>query len=141
VDLRIMEASNGFNYGKFGVGLFTAQEWQRRSRLPGWTDRPLLASLGWSHTHLWVLDLQTGEGGIFEPTGLARADLDKHDIWVCPLFEPFLTWLYGHHRSQDADLADWHATLPEFVELPDAPSALYGYRRHGRRPHWQNVTA
>jgi hypothetical protein len=46
--------------------------------------------------------------------------------WVCPLFEPFLAWLLAQ------DLSDLDA-LPDFAELPDAPGAMFGYRRAG----WQ----
>lgn len=96
---------------------------------PSYTNpgtRPLLAQLGWGPEHLWVLDLQTGEGAYFRPGGYAKADLDRHKIWVCPMFEPFLTWLYKQ------DLSDLDA-LPAGVELTEdeAPSAMHGYRRGG----------
>lgn len=68
--------------------------------------------------------------------GYAAADLDRHRVWVCPMFEPFLGWLYGHFN---ADTEQWYDTLPAVVELPDAPAALQGYRREGRAagdPGW-----
>lgn len=120
---QIVEATNGVNWGKFMVARFDPQEWARRSVLPDFPSL-LLREVGWSYDHVWVLDLQTGEGALFRPTGLARADLDKHKIWVCPLFEPFLEWLYA---QQPFDVAE----LPKLVELPEAESALYGYRRPG----------
>jgi hypothetical protein len=43
---------------------------------------------------------------------------------VCPLFEPFLEWLY------EQDLTDL-STLPRRVELPDAEFSFTGYRRPG----------
>jgi len=45
---------------------------------------------------------------------------------VCPLYEPFLTWLY----TQDTTDLD---KLPDFVEIDvkDAPFAMSGYRRSG----------
>jgi len=123
---RIVEVTNGFNWGKFMLARFDAQEWNRRSPVSE-SAQPLLREIGWSPAHLWVLDLQTGEGALFRPGGLARADLNKHKIWVCPLYEPFLTWLY----TQDtADLS----LLPETVELPKADSAIWGYRRPGSEP-------
>jgi len=69
------------------------------------------------------MDMQTLEGAAFRHGGHAKADLDRHRIWVCPLFEPFLTWLY----TQDA------ARLGELDQLVtlDAPLALAGYRRGG----------
>ena len=85
----------------------------------------LLRMCGWSDQHLWVCDLQTGEGAFFRPGGLAGADLAKRQIWVCPMFEPFLTWLYQQ------DLTDLKA-LPDYVELPDAPFGRSGYRRRGQ---------
>lgn len=148
IQTHIIEVTNGANWGKFLLGRMD-QEWKLRSGLfdvarevtddvlgegsyddmhapsysrPG--TRPLLAQLGWGRDHLWVLDLQTGEGAFFRPGGLASADLDRHKIWVCPMFEPFLSWLYQQ------DLGDITA-LPRGIELPDAPAALYGYRRSG----------
>jgi hypothetical protein len=81
--------------------------------LPGPT--PLLSVCGWGtgRGYLIVMDLQTGEGAIFRPGGYAHADLEKHQVWVCPMFEPFLEWLYKQNRhALDA--------LPRMVELPDA---------------------
>lgn len=122
---RIIEATDAtsFNHGKFMVSRFT-DEWMVRSSID--PDRPLLSSVcGWSPDHLHVLDLQTGEGAIFRPGGYAKADLDKHSIWVCPMFEPFLEWLYRQ------DLSDIEK-LPALVNLGDVPTAMYGHRRNGR---------
>lgn len=72
---------------------------------------------------LWVLDLQTQEGAYFLPRPHdAIHQLQKHKIWVCPLYEPFLEWLFNQDLSQP---------LPPLLELPEAPSAIYGYRRNG----------
>lgn len=121
---KIIEATNikhgGYNWGKFMLGRFD-EERSTFSAIDG--RRSLLAACGWTPDHLLVVDLQTGEGALFRPGGSTRADLDKHRIWVCPLFEPFLMWLYRQ------DLSDLEA-LPAMVEL-DAPSAMAGYRRAG----------
>jgi hypothetical protein len=55
---------------------------------------------------------------------LPRRDPRWHGvgIWVCPMFEPFLTWLY----KQPDPFA-----IPAHVDLPDAPFAMQGYRRSG----------
>lgn len=113
-----IEATNGpRNWGKFMVGVFDDDDWRVTSQVdPG---HGLLAGRGWSRRHIFVMDLQTGEGAMFRPGGFASADLAKHRIWVCPLFEPFLEWLY----LQDL------ASLPSHVDLPDAPFAWAGYRR------------
>lgn len=84
----------------------------------------MLDERGWTHRHLLVVDLQTGEGAIFALGGFAKADLDKHKIWVCPLFEGFLNWLYSQKFEQLEE-------LPSVVKLNDPKSALYGYRREG----------
>lgn len=85
---RIVEATNGFNWGKFMVMQFEDDEWTAHSAIT--TDvGPLLPRLGWTKGHVWVLDLQTGEGALFRHGGSAIQDLNKHKIWVCPLFEPF----------------------------------------------------
>ena len=131
METRIIEASSPQgNWGKFLVGRFDQQEWGRRSSTPGvmtqrplMTQVPLLAKLGWGPEHIFVMDLQTGEGATFRHGGFAPADLNKHRIWVCPLFEPFLVWLY---RQDVATLAN----LPAWVSL-DAPLAMAGYRRPG----------
>lgn len=119
--LHVIEASNGFNWGKFAVGR-PDEEWKWRSEVSD-VSLPLLREVGWDHKHIFVIDLQTGEGARFLPDGIAKYDLDKHQIHVCPLFEPFLTWLY------DQNLTDLDA-LPTTITL-DAPGALYGYRRPG----------
>lgn len=128
---RIVEAvqsKDGLgNWGKFLVGVFD-EEWAHKSRVsPG---RPLLRECGWwGPERLWVLDLQTGEGAYFGPGGSATADLDKHRIWVCPLYGPFLEWLYARHEESGGRL-DLDG-LPEVVELPGAEFAISGYRRPG----------
>ena len=121
------------NWGKFLLMRFTPEEWAYRSRLPvpeeiaavvpAASTRPLLAAIGTNRDCIWVLDLQTHEGASFKPGGLATADLNKHRIWVCPLFEPFLHYLYKLKRPFE--------DCPALVELPDAEGALYGYRRAG----------
>jgi len=125
---KIIEATQdlktGFNWGKFLVGR-PDEEWGRRSEI-GRSSLPLLTQCGWGYDHLWVLDLQTGEGAFFLHSGYAVADLNRHAIWVCPMFEPFLVWLYAQ------DVSDLDA-LPALVELPDAPTSMAGYRRTGNR--------
>ena len=112
------------NWGKFLLGRF-AGEWVKYSEVG--EGVPLLAQLGWTPHHLLVLDLATGEGAIFRLGGLAVADLNKHRIWVCPLFEPFLQWLY----EQDVGDLD---ELPSLVRLDGPPLAMAGYRRPGPEP-------
>lgn len=127
MDTRFVEVTNGpNNWGKFAVCQFTVEEWQSRSAID--PKRSLLAGRGWTPEHMLVLDLQTGEGAIFAPWGLASADLNqKHKIWVCPLFEPFLNWLYLRYRA-----GGMFETLPVHVDIPDAPFAMHGYRREGK---------
>jgi hypothetical protein len=139
METRIIEAGqaaggrDAFNWGKFLLGR-PDDEWLRATAmnepahpLLAVSPVPLLSRCGWSTRHLWVLDLQTGEGAFFRPGGSAHADLEKHKIWVCPMFGPFLEWLYQQ------DLSDL-AALPDLVELPDAPALLSGHRRPGPAP-------
>lgn len=132
-----IEATNGpNNWGKFMVARFD-EEWQR----PSWVlahcfpseqpesptaQVPLLATRGWSRDTIIVFDLETREGAAFRPGGFAAPDLEKHRIWVCPLFGPFLTWLYKQ------DLSDL-SKLPAHVDLPGAPFSMQGYRRPGKK--------
>jgi hypothetical protein len=124
---KFIEATNqeagGLNWGKFMVCRFDEAEWQYHSAV---SESRLLPTVGWTKDFLMVVDLQTGEGAIFKPRGVAAADLHKHKIWVCPMFEHFLTWLYAQ------DLTDLNK-LPALVQL-EAESAMYGYRRTGFVP-------
>ena len=121
---KIIEVTNNNqNWGKFLV-MRPDTEWSRRSEIDLLNNTPLLRLVGWTQDHLAVMDLQTGEGAMFRIGGIASADLNKTKIWVCPMFEPFLTWLYKQ------DLKDL-AALPDMVNLPDAPFEFRGYRRAG----------
>lgn len=117
-----MEATNdNKNWGKFLLFRFD-DEFQYKS---AFTDHSLLREVGWNRKNIFVLDLQTGEGARFTPGGLASADLNKHKIWCCPMYGPFLQWLYLQ------DLSDL-SKLPNSINLPDAEFALSGYRRGGK---------
>lgn len=125
VRTRIIEATNGVNWGKFLLGRFDT-EWSARASIEDAGDVPLLRQIGMAPDQLLVMDLQTCEGALFpvRRRGLASADLSKHQIWVCPMFEPFLAWLYTQ------DVRDLDA-LPSIVQLEGAPVAFAGYRRPG----------
>lgn len=113
------------NWGKFLVGV-PDMEWSRHPEVGQDKRFSLLSTQGWSAEHAWVCDLATGEGAYFRLGGNARADLEKHRIWVCPLFEEFLGWLYRQN------IETLHL-LPPVVELPEAMFSIAGYRRLG--PH------
>lgn len=120
---KIVEVTNGnLNWGKFLLGRFDG-EWAREAKmLPG---HGLLSSVGWGPEHVLVLDLQTGEGCVVRPGGAAHADLEKHRVWVCPMFQPFLEWLYRQPDLSDLD------SLPDALDLKDAEFQLRGHRRPG----------
>lgn len=123
---KIIEVTNGpRNWGKFLVGQMD-EEWRHRSEVDPDSALKLLRQLGWTPEFLWVLDLQTGEGALFRPGGHAHADLQKHAIWVCPMYEPFLTWLY----RQDLSDLDKLPSLVDFT-VEEAPPAYASYRRPG----------
>jgi hypothetical protein len=126
METKFIEAhGNGFNWGKFMVAKFTPEDWDKSSDVT--KSKSLLKACGWDYGHILVVDLQTGEGSIFRHGGFASADLNtKHQIWVCPLFEPFLTWLY----TQDVSNLE---NLPSSVELQKAEAAIHGYRRTRQR--------
>jgi hypothetical protein len=128
VRTKIIEANHPINWGKFMLGVWDAAEWRHPSGVhPEQGFGSLLNACGWTRDHFMLFDLQTGEGAvfIFNPTGLARADLEKHRVWVCPQFEPFLAWLYKQPREKVLAL-----DLPSVVDL-DGPGEMYGYRRGG----------
>lgn len=117
--VKLVEVTNGErNWGKFLLGRFDS-EWEYASVIDG---RSIIAGRGWDRHTLLVLDLQTGEGALFRPGGLASADLNKHQVWVCPMYEPFLNWLWKQPDPMD---------IPAHVDLPDAEFQMSGYRREG----------
>lgn len=132
MDFHAIEATQavigGPNWGKFGLGRWTDAEWALRSAMPGATWQRLIGGRGWSRQTIWVMDLQTGEAAMFWPGGNPHSDLQKKQIWVCPMYEPFLEWLYGHVREHEDE---WWDALPALVELPHAQQDLFGYRRPG----------
>lgn len=128
--IHFIEATQGeeFNWGKFLLCQFEDEDWKYTSKLPLTSiqvliARSLLEVRGWDHKDIIVFDLETAEGARFKPGhGLAKADLDKHKIWVCPMFEPFLEWLY---QQDTTDIT----SLPEFIQLDTNIAAVAGYRR------------
>ena len=81
------ETHNELNWGKFMVCGFDGVDWAVRSVVDNAYHQSLLGGRGWSPEHLLVFDLETGEGAMFKPGGSPRADLRKHQIWVCPMFD------------------------------------------------------
>lgn len=130
----IEAVSEAGNWGKFAVCAFDHEEWSRPSVVnesEGYRA-PLLHGVGWSTSHVLVLDLQTGEGAIMFPGGHAKNDLDKHRVWVCPLFLPFLEWLWADWNERAPGHVDtWLDELPHEVRLTGVPLQLAGYRRPG----------
>lgn len=120
---RCFECQNGFNWGKFLIGLFD-QEWSVLSQVD---SGPLLHRRGWTDRHILILDLQTGESAIFSHGGLAVADLTKKAIWVCPMFLPFLEWVY---RQDLKKFDEW----PTLIEVGMEHSAMFAPRNPGPQP-------
>lgn len=125
---HIIEATNGpRNWGKFMLCFLTPSELEHHSPV---SEGRLFQDIGYNQRMVWIMDLQTQEGAAFYPGGSASADLDRHRIWVCPLFEPFLTWLYTQ-RLEDI----YSCNLPHHIDLPTAEFYLSGYRRGGHPRH------
>lgn len=97
------EATNGLAWGKFMVGQFDPYDWATTSEVD--RGKGLLRGRGWGPEHHLVLDLQTGQGAVFavQAGGVAEADVNKARIWVCPLFRPFLRWLYDETPGRSLD--------------------------------------
>ncbi len=128
MDTRFVEATNGFNHGKFLLGRYNEPEMAEHCRVGGeFGQYSVIRSQGFTRRDIWILDLATGEGAIFPLSGSGSADVHKRRIRVCPLYEPFVVWLYDYV----AKTPDWWNALPRLVALPDAPSALHGHRRTG----------
>lgn len=122
---KLIEATNGQNFGKFMLGVFDEADWAYESRVLG---HGLLRSIGQGQGDVLVFDLQTCEGAIFKPGGSVKHDLDKHRIWVCPMYHFFLEWLYAQPKEKVAAL-----DLPALVTLDTSFFAFAGYRRPGPR--------
>lgn len=154
---KLIEATNTnkFNFGKFLVGRFDEAERRRRSVLTDESDdqlgidRTRYSLIGLSYKtgdETLVLDLQTGEGVLLPPrrawprsehrrAAFVHEVLNRHKVWVCPLYEPFLAWLMGQ------DVSDLNA-LPDVVRtLPDEACDLAGYRRPGQAMNDELQTA
>jgi uncharacterized Zn-finger protein len=120
--VKFVEVTNGpRNWGKFCIMRFDSEFSYESVVSPG---SKLLRTRGWAPDRIIVFDLETNEGAAFRPGGMAKADLEKHKVWVCPMFEPFLEWLYKQ------DLTDLDK-LPALIDLPDAEFQMSGYRRPG----------
>jgi hypothetical protein len=123
METKFIEVTNGNrNWGKFLLLRFDSEQEYVSAMDP---PHKLLWAIGWNEKAIWVLDLATREGAAFVPSGFATADLDKHRVWVCPMFAPFLNWLYEQKFTRLEQ-------LPALVDIPEAPFAMAGYRRTGK---------
>jgi hypothetical protein len=121
------------NWGKFMIARYEPHELTEPTRYPGCEGRQgIVNQRGWAGDHFWVLDLVTGEGVRFHVGAVPEIDahnaLEEHPVWVCPLFEPMLVWLFKFVGGRPET---WWDELPRTIDLPDAPFQLYGYRRSG----------
>jgi hypothetical protein len=135
---QFIEATNfydgGLNWGKFLLCKFDDRDWSYQATE---ADGALLSVMpggreSWNpETSIFVVDLQTGEGSRFDLRTEPVAQLERHKIWVCPLFEPFLKWLFREIQSRPPGPGRFElTTLPAVAKFP-ASSALAGYRRAG----------
>lgn len=129
-----IETYNSFNWGKFVLLRHSPEDLHRRSALPGQENASLLYGRKWDAEGTFITDLQTGEGCVFYLDGGAdeqsRLLNNKHQVWVCPMFEPFVRWLADTHPELARGGGDI-TSLPSVVELPLAPTSMAGYRREG----------
>lgn len=136
METRFVEAGQGIseqtsaNWGKFLVARYSGRELTEPTQFPMCEGQTVVDLRGPGDRHVWVLDLVTGEGVRFDWTTVrnAAAALQRHQVWVCPMFEPLVEWLVTHIRAAGTA---WWDTLPRCVLLPDAPFALSGHRRPG----------
>ncbi len=139
MDLKFVEAGHppdetglGGNWGKFAVGRWDRNELGEPTTFPGCEGQKIVSLRGWGGDHIWVFDLQTGESARFHTNNPVPVDvpdqLRLHEIWVCPMFEPFMVELWAHIRRRGRA---WWDELPRTMFLPDAPFELAGHRRAG----------
>lgn len=140
MELKFVEAGQapegGGNWGKFAVARWSTLEMREPTRFPGCEGQFITGLTGSPFDHIWLLDIQAGEGALFSINNPIPVDvphqLNEKQIYICPMFEPFMTWLWEHIRSHQGTNLDWFDELPRVVVLPEAPFDLYGYRRRGR---------
>lgn len=131
---KMVEVSDQVNWAKLMVSQFDNDELAYKSRVDT-EAKSLLEAVAARRKEYWgeaqqkrlVVDLQTDEGAWFlpHPERDPKVDLDRHQIWVCPLFYPFLQWLY---RTNPVHVSG----IPDVVELdPDDVIKFQGYRRPG----------
>lgn len=121
---KIVEATQGLNFGKFLVGELDEKEIAHPSSIDVGKSTIRACGFGDVGRWRWVMDLQTREGIFVQFGGVAVNDLNKHQVWVCPMFEPTLVKLYEYGSAPVE-------SLPDLIELPaDVGGALYGHRRN-----------
>lgn len=125
------------NWGKFQLLQLQIEDvtYQSEVHKQMGESAPLLRQIGFQRNYIWFLDLQTLEGVAMPPPNGDAAThvkyyLDKHQIWVCLLYEPFVSWFWQQGFKSIKE-------CPPLVELPDAPGGLHGYRRGG--PDYQRL--
>lgn len=121
--IEAAQSAKGPNWGKFLLGRLDTE-----FDAPSVIDQrwPLMRRCGWSGDEFLAMDLQTGEGALFRTPGSAMADLEKRNIWVCPMFLPWLETVYRMGLDYMFGLD------PALVIIPDAEFRLAGVR-HGQR--------
>lgn len=84
---KFFEGTDQFNYGKFMLGAMSLDE----------LNTPCLETTGGvnqfihnTESKFWILDLQTKEGAFFDLKFDIIPQLEKHQIWVCPMYPLFL---------------------------------------------------
>lgn len=121
-----VQAEGSGNWGVFLLRQFGDEERHRRSLI-----HP--DALVWGATRaptardVVIFDLRTKEAAMFDTTADLVPQLYRHQIHTCVLFEPFLTWLQEHLKTQRFD------EIPPIVTLAaDAapPTEILGWR-HG----------
>lgn len=129
--VKFIECEDKLNWGKFQLLQWEPSDMQRQSKVREGT--PLLMAVEGQRVAgndplkaVFVRDLQTEEGATLHPAKEVdpKPQLDRHRVWVCPLFLPFARWLFA---NWEGDVA----TLPDIVELSGEVLHLQGYRRPG----------
>ena len=105
---RIIEAtSDQIFWSTFLVGVFDMER-----RYKSCVDGSMVLR-SYSPRDIFILDIQTREGAVFAPHGLADVDIERTAIYTGPLFKAFLHWIRAQFR-EGLSLND----LPKHVEVP-----------------------
>lgn len=106
---KLIETTDMFNHGKFLVGQMEGFELTQYLAIKD-DGRQLSHVLHASPSKFWVLDCATCEGAFFDFSNDAYYQLERHQVWVCPMFPLFLEWAFEKFK-QEPNVLNWDSLV------------------------------